>query len=50
MLTDLQRALGEGPLIANHAYGPPHDLVQPGPANSNFAMIEGFGVAVGGKV
>lgn len=40
MLLDLQHALGDGPLIANHAYGPPHDAALPGSAH--FAMIEGF--------
>jgi len=41
MLKDLQKAIGEGPIIANHAYGPPHDSIIAGDAN--FAMIEGFG-------
>jgi hypothetical protein len=41
VLSDLQQALGEGPLIANHAYGPPHDLFAAG--SVSFAMIEGFG-------
>lgn len=41
MLTDLQKALGEGPLIANHAYGPPHDPMEAG--SVSFSMIEGFG-------
>merc|ERR1711939_361128 len=40
VLTDLQRALGDGPLIANHAWGPPHDALVPGTVN--FAMIESF--------
>lgn len=40
VLTDLQAALGQGPLIANHAFGPPHDLMMPG--SVSFAMIEGF--------
>jgi hypothetical protein len=40
VLTDLQTALGEGPLIANHAYGPPHDPMQPG--SVDFAMMEFF--------
>eukprot|EP00040_Diaphanoeca_grandis_P023282 m.126363 g.126363 ORF g.126363 m.126363 type:complete len:490 (-) comp29198_c2_seq1:160-1629(-) len=44
VLTDLQTALGEGPLIANHAYGPPHDDFVAG--SVNFAMIEGFGANV----
>jgi hypothetical protein len=30
VLTDLQTAVGEGPVVANHAYGPPHDLMVPG--------------------
>ena len=41
VLTDLQAALGDGPLIANHAYGPPHDAMLPG--SVSFSMIEGFG-------
>ena len=41
VLTELQAALGEGPLIANHAYGPPHDAMAAG--SVSFAMIEGFG-------
>jgi hypothetical protein len=41
VLTDLQTALGDGPLVANHAYGPPHDAMKPG--SVSFAMIEGFG-------
>lgn len=39
-LTDLQSALGDGPLIANHAMGPPHDLFVPG--SVKFGMIESF--------
>ena len=30
VLTDLQTAIGEGPVIANHAYGPPHDALKAG--------------------
>ena len=30
VLTDLQSAIGEGPVIANHAYGPPHDNLAKG--------------------
>ena len=30
VLTDLQAAIGEGPVIANHAYGPPHDNMAKG--------------------
>ena len=30
VLTDLQTAIGEGPVIANHAYGPPHDSMAKG--------------------
>lgn len=41
MLRDLQTAVGAGPIIANHAYGPPHDPVLPGYVS--FSMIEGFG-------
>jgi hypothetical protein len=41
MLTDLQTAIGEGPVIANHAWGPPHDPVKAGAVS--FAMIESFG-------
>ena len=41
VLTELQAALGDGPLIANHAYGPPHDAMVPG--SVAFSMIEGFG-------
>lgn len=41
MLADLQAAIGDGPVIANHAYGPPHDNMYAG--SVNFAMIEGFG-------
>lgn len=41
VLTDLQTALGQGPVIANHAYGPPHDNMLPG--SVSFSMIEGFG-------
>ena len=41
VLTELQTALGAGPLIANHAYGPPHDAMAAGTVS--FAMIEGFG-------
>eukprot|EP01043_Picozoa_sp_COSAG02_P052848 COSAG02_NODE_5757_length_4062_cov_12.533687_2_plen_387_part_00 len=40
VLTDLQTALGAGPLIANHAFGPPHDLMVPG--SVSFAMNEFF--------
>ena len=40
VLTELQAALGDGPLIANHAYGPPHDAMVPG--SVAFSMIEGF--------
>ena len=41
VLTELQTALGEGPVIANHAYGPPHDAMVPG--SVSFSMIESFG-------
>jgi len=41
VLTELQAALGDGPLIANHAYGPPHDPLKAGAVS--FSMIEGFG-------
>mmetsp|Transcript_20270 Transcript_20270/g.60557 ORF Transcript_20270/g.60557 Transcript_20270/m.60557 type:complete len:411 (+) Transcript_20270:74-1306(+) len=47
MLKDLQTAIGDGPVIANHAYGPPHDPLLPGYVN--FCMIEGFG-ANGGSI
>ena len=40
VLTDLQTALGEGPVIANHAYGPPHDNMMVG--SVSFAMNEFF--------
>ena len=30
VLADLQAAIGEGPVIANHAYGPPHDNMAKG--------------------
>jgi len=40
VLKDAQRALGNGPLIANHAWGPPHDAFVSGTVN--FAMIESF--------
>jgi hypothetical protein len=30
VLTDLQTAIGAGPVIANHAYGPPHDNMATG--------------------
>ena len=41
VLTDLQTAIGDGPVIANHAYGPPHDNMVAG--SVSFAMIETFG-------
>ena len=41
VLTDLQTAIGEGPVVANHAYGPPHDNMLKG--SVSFDMIEGFG-------
>ena len=31
VLTDLQRAVGEGPVIVNHAYGPPHGAIAMAP-------------------
>ena len=37
MLSDLQTILGNGPVIGNGAYGPPHDQ-----ADISFAMIEEF--------
>ena len=37
MLTDLQTALGEGPVIANHAYGPPHDNMVKGSVSFRYA-------------
>lgn len=40
VLTDLQTALGEGPVIANHAYGAPHDNMAAG--SVGFAMDEFF--------
>jgi hypothetical protein len=45
MLRDLQQELGAGPLVANHAYGPPHDPMGPGAVS--FSMIEGFGASYG---
>ena len=45
MITDLQRKLGDGPLVANHAYGPPHDPMKAG--SVSFSMIEGFGASYG---
>ena len=41
VLTDLQTAIGEGPVIANHAYGPPHDnmvLLEPGGCAASAAV------------
>eukprot|EP00035_Acanthoeca_spectabilis_P031905 m.16199 g.16199 ORF g.16199 m.16199 type:complete len:450 (+) comp5025_c0_seq1:106-1455(+) len=40
VLKDLQAAVGDGPVVANHAYGPPHDLMVPG--DVSFAMDEFF--------
>jgi len=40
VLTDMQKALGEGPVIANHAYGPDHDKMVRG--SVSFAMDEFF--------
>jgi hypothetical protein len=40
VMAELQGALGEGPLVANHAYGPPHDAVAAG--SVSFSMIEFF--------
>ena len=40
MLTDLQQQVGTGPVIANHAYGPPHDQTAAG--SVDFAMMEFF--------
>eukprot|EP01043_Picozoa_sp_COSAG02_P085084 COSAG02_NODE_22795_length_740_cov_0.758190_2_plen_148_part_00 len=37
VLAELQAALGEGPLIANHASGPPHDNMVPG--SVSFSML-----------
>lgn len=37
MLSDLQAILGDGPVVGNGAYGPPHDE-----AEISFAMIEEF--------
>jgi hypothetical protein len=45
MITDLQKKLGAGPLVANHAYGPPHDPM--GAGTVSFSMIEGFGASYG---
>ena len=33
-----QKAVGDGPIVANHAYGPPHDLMLKG--SVTFAMDE----------
>ena len=41
VLTELQHRLGDGPVIANHAYGPP--LSNLGPGAVGFSMIESFG-------
>lgn len=41
MLKELQQAVGAGPIVANHAFGPPHDNISAG-TGVNFAMIEGF--------
>ena len=43
VLTDLQKALGDGPLVANHASGPPHDNMVAG--SVSFAMLESFGAS-----
>jgi hypothetical protein len=40
VIADLQRAIGDGPVIANHAFGPPHDAVERGAVS--FAMNEFF--------
>jgi hypothetical protein len=40
VMTDLQTAIGEGPVIANHAYGPPHDPLVAGAVS--FSMNEFF--------
>lgn len=40
VLTDLQKAIGEGPVIANHACGPPHDNLVAGAVS--FAQLENF--------
>ena len=37
-LVELQKAVPNGPIIANHAYGPPFDNVTVGMANA--AMLE----------
>ena len=45
MLSDLQVTLGDGPVVGNGAYGPPHDQ-----AAIAFAMLEEFSpIRVGGK-
>ena len=42
MQAELQAALGDGPVVSNHAYGPPFDNLT-ATSGVTFAMIEGFG-------
>ena len=42
MQAELQAAIGDGPVVSNHAYGPPHDSLS-AKTKVTFAMIEGIG-------